>query len=334
MRNRYNATLLVDATNLYKIVFEGVKSYTLQKQNIHAVWGFLKKLRGLLAENRDNVEHPHKIKKVILFWDGKNSGQLRKNVLLQYKDNRNKYFEGNDPYYQQKNLIKEILGYLGYVSFSDDIVESDDCIAEYIRSHPQETIYIASSDQDYWQLISKNVYIFYLIRMKIRDKLYPKNILFNIDNFEYYFDFNYKNCLMRKIILGDESDNIEGVVGFGEKSIINEIPMFVKKHLDKESLITYVKEQLEKKKKSKKLNLLLDFLENDVKFDLNQRLISLKNDEFITSDCKSQISKIEKNSLNLKAFHDSLKLNGLRDQIKIDMDFYGDIREFTSPFIL
>jgi hypothetical protein len=40
------ATMVVDATNLYKIVFEGVKSYALQKQNVHTMWGFLKKTQG------------------------------------------------------------------------------------------------------------------------------------------------------------------------------------------------------------------------------------------------------------------------------------------------
>lgn len=280
------ATLLVDATNLYKIVFEGVKSYALQKQNIHAVWGFLKKLRGLLNENITNREHPYQIGKTILFWDGPNSGKLRKEIYPEYKEKRNRYFSGIDPYYQQEEVIREMMKLLGINSYRHEYVEADDCIAEYVRQNKdKETIFIASTDNDYFQLIDRNVYIYYLNRINTRNHIYPKNVLINSDNFEYYFDYSYKNLLLRKIIIGDESDNISGAKGFSEKSILNEIPMFVKKQFDRNTLLEYCQEQ-SKIKKGKRLQILIDFLSDDEKFKLIESLIDLKSDRFITEECK------------------------------------------------
>lgn len=332
VKNR--ATLLVDATNLYKIVFEGVKSYALQKQNIHAVWGFIKKLRGLLNENVNNREHPCQISKTILFWDGPNSGRLRKDIYPEYKEKRNRYFNGIDPYYQQEEVIREMMKYLGINSFRHEFVETDDCIAEYVRQNKdKENIFIASNDHDYFQLIDRNVYIYYLNRISHRSHIYPKNLLINSENFEYYFDYNHKNLLLRKVIIGDESDNIIGAKGFSEKSIINEIPMFVKKEFNHDSLLEYCNEQAATKK-GKRLRILIDFLENKEHFNLVESLINLKSDRFITDDCKKQISEIQSLPIDLKGFSAFTKENGIYQQIRIDLDFNGDIRYFNEPFLL
>lgn len=333
MKNR--ATLVVDATNLYKIVFEGVKSHALQKQNIHAVWGFLKKLRGLLNENITNSEHPFQIGKVILFWDGMESGKLRKQIYPEYKEKRNRYFNGIDVYYGQKEVIKILMETLGISSYSHDFVETDDCISEYIRQNPQETIFILSNDHDYFQLISKKVYVYYLNRIKVHGRLYPYNPLINVDNFEYFFDYNPKNILLRKIILGDESDNIVGAKGFSEKSIINEIPMFIKKVHNRDSLLEYAEtQQKQRSKESKRLSSLINFLRDDSKFLMNEQLINLNKDKFINEDCKKDIEKIERKKIDLKKFHDICKEKQITAQIKTDLDFNGDVRFFCEPFLL
>lgn len=334
MRNR--ATLLVDATNLYKIVFEGVKSYALQKQNIHAVWGFIKKLRGVLAENLNNPEHVYQINKIILFWDGANSGKLRKEIYSEYKEKRNRYFNGIDPYYQQKNVIKDLLGLLGITSYSHDFVETDDCIAEYIRQNQEkERIFILSNDHDYFQLISKNVYVYYLNRMRVHGRLYPANVLINSENFEYFFDYNPNNILLRKVIIGDESDNIVGAKGFSEKSIINETPMFVRRKYDRIGLLQYAKQQQEgKKKESKRLASLINFLSDDNQFFIHEKLINLKSDIFVTEDCRSEIKNLEFKKIELKEFHEKCRQTGIAVQIKTDLDYNGDIKFFCEPFLL
>lgn len=327
-----SAVLLVDAMNLYKIVFEGVKSHALQRQNIHAVWGFIKKLRGLLNENVTN--HTYQIRKTILFWDGPNSGKLRKEIYPQYKEKRNRFFNGIDPYYQQKEVIIKIMRYLGIESFEHEFVEADDCIAEYIRQNKdKENFFILSNDHDYFQLVDNNIFVYYMNRIKTNDHIYAKNLLINSDNFEYYFDFNPKNILLRKMIVGDESDNIIGANGFSEKSIIKEIPMFVRREYNRGDLLTYCFEQ-QKKRKGKRLQILIDFLSNESIFMLTETLINLKSDKFITVDCKESISQIKTLPLDLKLFYANVKGTELYKQILTDLDYGGDVRFFMEPFLL
>lgn len=330
MKNK--ATLVVDATNLYKIVFEGVKSYALQKQNLHAVWGFLKKLRGVLNENVNN--HSYGITKTILFWDGPESGDLRRAVFPNYKEKRKRFFNGIDPYYQQKEVIKEMLTFLGITSYENKIVETDDCIAEYVRQNKsKENILILSNDHDYFQLIDKNVFVYYLNRIQTQGHIYPKNLLINIENFEYYFDYNPKNILMRKIIVGDESDNIQGAKGFSEKSFVTEIPMFVRREYDRQSLLSYCNER-SATRKGKRLKILIDFLSDDYMFNLTESLINLKSDKFIDKKCKEDILNLKNNIVDLKGFYAYIKKIEIHKQILTDLDFNGDYRFFLEPFLL
>lgn len=328
-----NATLVVDATNLYKIVFEGVKSYALQKQNIHAVWGFIKKLRGILNENINN--HTYQINKTVLFWDGSESGKLRRELYPQYKEKRKRYFNGIDPYYNQIDYLKELMTLLGIVSYQHQFVETDDCIAEYIRQNKdKENILILSNDHDYFQLIDKNVYVYYMNRIKTNEHIYPKNLLINSENFEYYFDYNHRNILLRKIIMGDESDNIVGANGFSEKSIIKEIPMFVRREYDRKGLLEYCYVQREKNKNGKRLGSLISFLEDDEKFLLTESLINLKSSTFVTSDCKDDIANIKFIKIDKKAFINRIKGSDLYKQIVTDLDYDGDLNFFIQPYFL
>jgi 5'-3' exonuclease len=326
-------TILVDGMNLYKICFEGVKSHQLQMKNIHAVWGVIKKLRGLLNEA---MEQGAFIDKVIVFWDGKNSGDLRRKIYPNYKEKRNRYFEGIDPYYEQINVLQELLVYLGIINYKDDIVETDDAIAYYVlNKKPEENIFIITNDNDYFQLIEKKVYVFYLNRLKLKNKLYPTNVLINSDNFESFFGYNVKNVLLRKVILGDESDNIKGAIGFGERTIVSEIPMFIKGEYNRSSLLEYVKKQADNKKKpSKRLKILEEFLESE-DYDATEKLINLRNFLFITEECKKNVLSLQnlKGTVDLKKFNSLSKQCEIDFEIKTDLDFHGDYREFFRPFV-
>ena len=333
---RGRATMVVDAMNLYKICFEGVKSYALQQSNLHAVWGFMKKLRGLLNENINN--HTYQISRVILFWDGPESGKLRRDIYPEYKEKRNRFFNGIDPYYQQKEKIVELMRLLGIESYEHPFIEADDCIAEYVRQNKdKEHIIILSNDNDYFQLIDKNVHIFYLNRIQIKEHIYPKNLLINAENFEYYFEQNYKNILLKKIIIGDESDNIVGAKGFSEKSILNEVPMFIKREYDRNTLLEYALKQQAEKNRGKRLQVLIDFLKDDDRYNLSETLINLKSKKFITEECTRDIENILPLPLDLKGFYSTLKSEQyklIHKQIMTDPDFDGDVRNFSQPFLL
>ncbi len=336
------STMLVDGTNLYKICFEGVKSYHLQRQNIHAIWGFLKKLRGLIQENQRSdtfkgETHPYYVSDIIVFWDGVKSGDMRRQIFPEYKEKRNRYFNGIDPYYNQKEVLKELLELIGIVNYSHNFVETDDCIAEYVLQHKdKKPIYILSNDHDYFQLIDKNIYVYYLNRIKSIKTGYGVNYLINNKSFEDFFGYSHKNLLLRKTIIGDESDNIKGANGFSEKSILNEIPQLLREEMDKDEILRLAKKkQDEKKKPSIRLESLISYIESG-KFDFNKSLMDLKN-PFITEDCKKDILQlhlqcVSNNTFDYQTFKSIVSEHGILDEIKKDPDVYGNLTDFLLPF--
>lgn len=362
-----NCTLLIDGTCLYKIVFEGVQSYILQKQNLHAVWGFLKNLRGKLAAiQNEQYGYPFFIKNVIVFWDGPRSGDMRRDIFPEYKEKRNRYFEGNDPYYNQKFYLMELLGYLGIHSYSDDVVETDDCIAYYVNRYKSEQNFvILTSDRDYFQLIDENVFILDLERQKNKElitrlqnqtilseelqyevnrmKYVNLNPLYTPHTFQMYFEYTHKNMLLRKVVLGDESDNIKGAVGCSVKTLEKEIPGFMRNEYGRMDLLREAEAALDGKKRiSARLQSLIDFLKNDEAFELNERLMNLTAVDklFITDAVKHQLDALYLKQQNRLPFYQDPNLKGKfhaavnNTQIMREISFdYHDYQSFIQPFL-
>ena len=271
-------TLLVDAPFLFKRSFFGAKDqYTTKFGHIGGVYGFLTMIRKLIKQ--------HAINKVVLVWDGENSGKFRHQIDRNYKSNREskewynkielstaqvkREEEKEISILNQKVRIQKYAEELFFRQIEVDEIEADDIIAQYcMNHHNDEDIFIFTNDRDLAQLLDLNITILF------------SNISTPItkNNFSVFFKYHYSNVLTLKILTGDSSDNIKGVVGLGEKTLINTFPDLTFKHVSVNEICNGVikinKERIKNKKKPFKAFQTL--LESVDKLKTNFIIINLK----------------------------------------------------------
>jgi len=246
-------TLLVDGSYLLKSVYDSKDPDVKSKRQ--TTYKFLTVIRKLLKDFPS-------INKCIVLFDGENSGKARYEIYNGYKANRpNKSWYSKTKLSEKeiKNIniqkadakfhvvnIKNYLEELYIRHCQLDEVESDDLIAQYvIDNHKNENINIYTNDRDLCQLVEyDNVNLILAnkhIILNTGDKFEEKrHILINKNNYRKHFGIHYKNIVVLKSILGDNSDNIKGVRMLSENKLLNYIPELKVKEID----IGYIKEKL------------------------------------------------------------------------------------------
>jgi 5'-3' exonuclease len=144
--------------------------------------------------------------KTIVAWDEKPDYKQnsRKEEFEEYKGNRS---SDSSPH-QNNEIIKLMLRYLGIPSVFPRELEADDVIS-YICMETDGEKVIISVDRDFLQLVNENVTLYDPIRKKE----------FRIDTFEEDTGWSHSSWLDAKCLLGDKSDNVPGVDGFGKAKI-------------------------------------------------------------------------------------------------------------------
>ena len=267
-------TLLIDGNALLKVSYHGAKNeFNNNGEHIGGIYQFLTVLRKFLDE--DNFD------RVFVFWDGKFSGKLRYDFYPEYKANRNKNYEtGTIPQdkdlLRQKNKIWNYLEQLLVRQYQDQYVESDDLIAHYcLEKGLTEKITIASGDRDYCQLVSDNISL-YLLDLK----KYVTSA-----NYNDFFQHKQENSALIKTIAGDTSDNIKGVKGVKEDTLLKHFPELKERKVTLNEIITHSKEILEERKSNKLKPLMAlenivngttDGCQGDKLYEINEKLVNLK----------------------------------------------------------
>ena len=205
-------TLIIDGLNLFKIGYHGVKDFYHNGKHIGGIWHFLNTIRRFIEE--------HNYDKVLVFWDGNENSLARKTIYPQYKyrsEPENPIEE--ESFKEQKERVKQYLEEMFIRQINVDKNEADDLIAFYCQIAENENITIFSGDRDLTQLISKNVSIYSpntKKTYKYGDKVKLKEI-----------EVPHQNVKLCKILIGDKSDNIDGIAGCGLKTIIKRFPEVV-----------------------------------------------------------------------------------------------------------
>ena len=260
-------TLLIDGDNLFKIGFHGVKELYSEGSHIGGVYHFINTIRRFLEE--------HNHDKVIVFWDGDSNSSIRKSIYPQYKGNRrqdmNEY--KYESYLQQKARVKMYLEevFVRQVEMSNN--EADDLIAYYCQIATDEKIIIFSGDKDLTQLISDRVTLYSPV-----SKSYYKNG----DNIKVNkVDIPHYNVTICKIFTGDKSDNIDGIEGLGEKTLVKLFPIMLEKPCTLEELLDYAQNTHQKKLPKALKNILTGRTKNGILgeefYELNKKIVDLKN---------------------------------------------------------
>ena len=279
---------MVDGNNLVKIGFHGVKDYYHNGKHIGAIWHFVNTIRRFIDEQNFD--------KVVVMWDGDDNSSARKLIYPQYKENRrdrdNEY--KLDSFTEQKERIKQYLEDCYIRQINVDNNEADDLIAYYcqISENEQKTIY--SGDKDLTQLISDKVSVYYP-RTK---ETYHLGSKIKCDIYE----FPHQNIRTYKILSGDKSDNIEGISGLGEKTLIKFFPELLEKSVSITDILEKTENLLKENKNNKTLQNLLSGktksgVYGDEYFVINEKIINLSN-PLITDDAKELVELYYKESLD------------------------------------
>ena len=280
-------TLLVDGDNLFKIGFHGAKDVYNDGAHVGGVFHFVNILRKFLEE--------HNHDKVVVMWDGDSNSSIRKSIYPPYKANRrqdmNEY--KYESYLYQKSRVKQYLEEIFVRQVEMVSNEADDLIAYYCKISKDENIIIFSADKDLTQLISERVTIY----SPISKQYYKNGDMITINK----VDIPHYNVLLTKIFTGDKSDNISGIEGLGEKTLIKYFPQVQEKPCTIEEILDCARNIPQKKP----IKTLVNLLEGKTKstifgeefYTTNKTIVDLSN-PLITDDGKELVEQILTDSID------------------------------------
>jgi DNA polymerase-1 len=274
-------TLLVDGNNLFKIGFHGAKDVFNNGDHVGGVFHFVNILRKFLEE--------HNHDKVVVFWDGESNSSIRKSIYPQYKDNRRESMNEYkyESYLYQRSRVKQYLEEIFVRQLEVDDNEADDLIAHYCNISKDEKIIIFSADKDLTQLISENVTIY----SPITKQYFKNGDMISINK----VDIPHYNVLLTKVFTGDKSDNIDGIQGLGEKTLIKFFPQLQEKPCTIEEILDYARNITQEKSSKTLTNLLTGKTKSTILgeefYTTNKKIVDLTN-PLITADGKELVEQI------------------------------------------
>jgi DNA polymerase-1 len=205
--------LMIDGMNTFLRGFAVVNKMNLVGNDVGGMVGFLRSIGHaikLLSPTR-----------VIIIFDGEAGSTNRKYLYSNYKANRetgnimnrlsfaSKDEEEESKYNQLERLI-DYLSLLPVTLISMNNLEADDIIgylSQYIyKEHADSEQYIMSSDNDFLQLVNDRIKTYSPTKKKI----------YHVKDVMDEFGIHPNNFLLFKTLIGDDSDNIPGVSGFGK----------------------------------------------------------------------------------------------------------------------
>jgi len=213
-------TLLIDGLNLFFRNFAMMNMVNPSGIHIGGLGGFFRSLGAEIRRTQPD--------QVYVVFDGAGSTTNRKNILSEYKSGREdqrvtnwEVFDSLDDEHDSKvDQIVRVIHYLKTLPVKTvilDKVEADDIIAylcDKLPNHPDDKVFIVSSDKDFLQLVNKNVVVY----RPMEKKYYTEEV------FKSKYKMSPQNFILHKTLLGDASDKIKGVKGLGEKGLLKKFP--------------------------------------------------------------------------------------------------------------
>jgi DNA polymerase-1 len=189
--------LLVDGHHLAYRTFHALKGLTTSRgEPVQAVYGFAKSLLKALKEDGDSV---------IVVFDAK-APSFRHEAYEGYKAGR---APTPEDFPRQLALIKELVDLLGLVRLEVPGYEADDVLASLAKKAEKEgyEVRILTADKDLYQLLSDRIHV-----------LHPEGYLITPAWLWEKYGLRPDQWADYRALTGDESDNLPGVKGIGEKT--------------------------------------------------------------------------------------------------------------------
>lgn len=190
--------------------------------------------------------HDVKPSRVLFVWDGEGGSRRRRGVMAEYKMGRKPRLnrEMDEPTGDSRaNLAwqmaktKSLLSFLGVVQLEVDDIEADDSIAYLCGCLDPAQKVLVSSDHDMWQLISPTTTIYWP----------PKKTYLSLGNLAEFTPYHPENYVLARALSGkgDRSDNVTGIKGLGDKTILKLFPRLATSPISLEDLFEECRKEVQ-----------------------------------------------------------------------------------------
>ena len=272
--------LIIDAMNTLIRSFSLLKAMNPSGSHIGGLVGFLRSL-GYVTRIFDPT-------RVIIVWDGKGGSANRKNIDPNYKAQRatsrithwglyDTKEEETEALIGQLYRTQDYLDCLPVQQLVLDKLEADDIMAWIAKKASNSNVKkctIVSSDKDFLQLVDNTVEVYAPVKKKT----------FNKDNIFNELKVLPENYNMVKALLGDNSDNLQGVKGLGIKTIIAEFPKLLTEKTNLDYIYKIAEEKLEGKKIFAKIIHNWDKVNTNFELmNLHQTVLDEKEKQYVNS---------------------------------------------------
>ena len=192
---------LIDASGYIFRAYYGIPNMTNSKgMSTNALYGFIKSVQKLISDVKSE--------NIIAVFDGKNNRKKRCEIYPKYKANRSKAPEDLP---QQLEWSRQYCQLAGIPSLYSEEDEADDVIGSFVEwaSTQDAEVYICSADKDLCQLVNEKTFIL---------NTQKNNLIIDASGVTEKFGVPPEKIIDYLSIMGDSSDNIPGLSGFGPKT--------------------------------------------------------------------------------------------------------------------
>ena len=278
-------TLLIDGLNLFFRNFAMMNMVNPSGIHIGGLGGFFRSLGAEIRRTQPD--------QVYVVFDGASSTTNRKNIISEYKSGREdqrvtnwEVFDSLDDEHDSKvDQIVRVIHYLKTLPVKTvilDKVEADDIIAylcDKLPNHPDDKIFIVSSDKDFLQLVNKNVIVY----RPMEKKYYTEEV------FRAKYKMSPQNFILHKTLLGDNSDKIKGVKGLGEKGLLKKFPELSERNLTFDDIFEICEKKFKDHVVYARIIQGVDDLEKNYKvMDLSNPMIDENEKKYLEEGAKSK----------------------------------------------
>ena len=282
--------LVIDAMYMLIRSFSLLKAMNPSGAHVGGLVGFMRSL-GFVTRTFDPT-------RVIVIWDGKGGSGNRQNIDPNYKAQRatsrithwglyDTKEEETEALIGQLYRTQDYLDCLPVHQIVMDKLEADDVIAWIAKKasiSSAKKCTIVSSDKDFLQLIDDTVEVYAPIKKKI----------FTQDNIFDELKVLPENYNLVKALVGDNSDNLQGVKGLGIKTIISEFPKLLTEITNLEYIYKTAEEKLEGKKIFAKIIHNWDRVETNFKLmDLHITALDDKEKQVVIDTLSSKVPELQ-----------------------------------------
>lgn len=319
---------VVDGLNCFIRNFMVNETMNSKSEPIGGVVGFIKFL--------DSLNSNYCPGKIFVVWEAGGGSPRRKSLYPEYKANRAKVKdfkrlktgatnikdllkldEGNK--IMQLALLYRILNTTPVCQIFIKDTEGDDIVGYLVKDklshmYPETEKVIVSSDKDFYQLLDDPM-------VKIFDP--AKKIFVDASDVEKRYSISARNFCLAKAIVGDESDNIEGVPGVGFKTLAKRFSQLLDTNVDHtiNDIMVECQQHIAKKAKPKVFK---DILSGESVIKRNWKLMYLNSSTLAAS----QIEKINYIVDNHEPKMDKLTL--MKVLVANGINMVIDLDRFTS----